>query len=325
MGQFASRWTRRPVWRLPGRTQRLLTLAALGPLVKLLTARNGVAVSVIIATRNRATYLELALASLERQLFPSAHWEVVVADDASDDNTSQVLEEYIVRGRLHLRRHRSEIQRGFSYARNKALESARGAIIVFLREDEIAAPQMLMQHLRHHVSGAVFVIGNTSLSVHSHVFSPMDAELDGVILQRFLSPDDLDVPELWQPFVGEREHNDSALWAYFALQGKEVLFPWVYFTGGNASILRDALIEVGGFNEGRDNWNLGSWGLECRDLALRLERVGVPFRFETNALALRQSKPARRLEARARARNINYFFCSHNEIDPIRVGPMLLR
>jgi len=302
---------------LLARVKKLVALTTMLPLARLLKRRNGVAASIIIVTRNQATYLEMTLASLERQLFPSVYWELVIVDDASEDNTVEVVNDCVSRGKIRLKFLQSETQLGFSNARNKALEHARGTIIVFLREDEIATSKMLVQHLRHHASGSVIVLGNTSLSVHSHIFSPPDVQLHGVTLQRFLCPEDLDSHEIWQAFVGAREIDDKAIWSYLAAQEKEVSHPWVYFSGGNASIPREVLIEVGGFDEGQINWNLGDWGLECRELALRMKQAGVRFHCENNAITLQQSHPMCSFDERARARNLNYFFFIHNEFDHV--------
>jgi glycosyltransferase involved in cell wall biosynthesis len=85
-----------------------------------------------MATRDKATYLELTLATLERQTFPADAWELVVVDDASVDGTPSVLEKYAGRERMHLSWHRYSQCRDRAVACNDALEAARGRIVVFL-------------------------------------------------------------------------------------------------------------------------------------------------------------------------------------------------
>lgn len=60
------------------------------------------AVSVIVITRNRASYLDLTPPMLERQVVPAREWEVIVADERSVDSTSEVVNHYR-RGRLQVR------------------------------------------------------------------------------------------------------------------------------------------------------------------------------------------------------------------------------
>lgn len=47
----------------------------------------GTVVSVLILTRNRSSYLSLTIAALERQTLDRNHWEVIVLDNASHDDT----------------------------------------------------------------------------------------------------------------------------------------------------------------------------------------------------------------------------------------------
>ena len=48
-------------------------------------------IAVVVATRNRAEYLERLLAGLRRQTLPPSRFEVVVVDDGSTDTTPSVL------------------------------------------------------------------------------------------------------------------------------------------------------------------------------------------------------------------------------------------
>ena len=47
--------------------------------------------SVIIPTRNRADFLQLALQSLQSQTLPADLFEVLVIDNGSTDNTEQIV------------------------------------------------------------------------------------------------------------------------------------------------------------------------------------------------------------------------------------------
>ncbi len=97
------------------------------------------AVSLLIATRNRAASLHALLARLER-LSPALDWELVVADNGSSDATPQVLAEA---GRAARLRAVHEPVAGKSRALNRALRVARGELIVFTDDDIEPHPDWL--------------------------------------------------------------------------------------------------------------------------------------------------------------------------------------
>jgi hypothetical protein len=88
-------------------------------------------VTVVIPTRNRRRLLAEALESVERQSFPD--WEIVVVDDASDDETWRWLER---RRNARLRPVRLDRRSERSVARNRGLREARGEYVLFLDDDD---------------------------------------------------------------------------------------------------------------------------------------------------------------------------------------------
>jgi glycosyltransferase involved in cell wall biosynthesis len=285
----------------------------------------GVAASVVIATRDQASFLDLTLVSLEHQLFPRGRWEVIVVDDASSDDTSAVLDSCERRGNVLLRHKRTGEPRGLSWARNQALEMARGKIILFLDDDQIVAPDWLVQHLRAHIREPAFVLGSSGRSLHTHLFSPMVELMKGVAPLRVMSAADLDVPHKWESLVQENGKDYSGIWNYFAAQNLAPPNSWVYFEGGNASVARELILSLGGFDEGYPSWNLGEWGLECNELALRVHQQNLPLRYEPKAVALRQIQPEPVFEWLDRAKNVNRFFALHPELDRARIEPLVCR
>jgi Glycosyl transferase family 2 len=95
-------------------------------------------VSVVMATRNRAEYyLPRAIASVCAQSYP--RWELLVVDDGSDDETSEVL------GALEddrIRCHRVD-HTSLAAARNRALAEATGEIVTYLDDDNVLHPDWL--------------------------------------------------------------------------------------------------------------------------------------------------------------------------------------
>jgi glycosyltransferase involved in cell wall biosynthesis len=96
-------------------------------------------VSVIIPTYNRAIMVKDAIQSVLDQTY--SDYEIIVVDDGSTDNTSQVINE--------LRSHSEKVHyiyqenKGRSAARNIGVRAARGNYIAFLDSDDIFLPEKL--------------------------------------------------------------------------------------------------------------------------------------------------------------------------------------
>lgn len=102
-----------------------------------------VKISVVICTYNRANSLADTLFCLEKQSYENDKWELIVVDNNSNDNTSDIVSQY--RGKLPNLRYQFEPQQGLSYARNLGINSARGEIIVFTDDDVLPATDWLVQ------------------------------------------------------------------------------------------------------------------------------------------------------------------------------------
>lgn len=92
-------------------------------------------VSVVVPTRNRARYLEVALTSLRAQRDAPAH-EIVVVDDGSTDDTRAVAAAHGVRV---VPVHGS----GLNAARNTGVATTTGAIVAFVDDDVWVPPDWL--------------------------------------------------------------------------------------------------------------------------------------------------------------------------------------
>ena len=100
-----------------------------------------VEISAVVCTRDRAPWLEAALASLAAQTLPCAAREVIVVDNGSTDDTPAVLERAArtdpsVRVLV-------EPRPGLSRARNAGWRAATGRWVAFLDDDAVAAPDWL--------------------------------------------------------------------------------------------------------------------------------------------------------------------------------------
>ena len=99
-------------------------------------------VSVIVPTRNRRELLPFTLYSALAQ--QAVDFEILVIDDASDDDTAAVADA-LDDGRVRVIR--LDKPSGVSAARNRGVESARGDWLAFLDDDDLWAPEKLARQL----------------------------------------------------------------------------------------------------------------------------------------------------------------------------------
>ena len=98
----------------------------------------GPRVSIVTPTRNRLRYLKEAVASVRGQTFPD--WEMLIVDDASEDQTAEwlasITDPRIGSVRMGEHAHRAR-------ARNTGLAAARGEFVIFLDDDDRLRPRSL--------------------------------------------------------------------------------------------------------------------------------------------------------------------------------------
>jgi glycosyltransferase involved in cell wall biosynthesis len=90
-------------------------------------------ISAVICTYKRADYLRAALRSLCKQTLSRNEYEIIVIDNAAEQETECVVNEF--RNANVELRYLVENQVGLSHARNKALTEARGEYIAYLDDD----------------------------------------------------------------------------------------------------------------------------------------------------------------------------------------------
>ena len=129
-------------------------------------------ISVIIPTFNRANLLERAIRSVLSQTY--RHFEIIVVDDASTDNTQEMLKEKfapeIDAGVLRYIRNEKNIER--SRSRNKGMEMARGEYIALLDDDDFWFPDhiaILLDYLNR--KPAVGIVYSNHISLYENGFA----------------------------------------------------------------------------------------------------------------------------------------------------------
>jgi glycosyltransferase involved in cell wall biosynthesis len=98
------------------------------------------AVAVVIPTFNRAMKLADQLRALERQDY-RGDWELLIADNGCMDDTADVVASF--EGRLPVRLIDASARRGPAAARNAAIAQSSADLVLFLDDDDYAAPTWL--------------------------------------------------------------------------------------------------------------------------------------------------------------------------------------
>ena len=202
------------------------------------------AVSVVIPTYNRRDSLRRLLDSLAAQELPAAAFEVLVVDDGSSDGTREMLASLRLPFPLSIH---SQENAGPGAARNRGVQHARGALIVFLDDDVVAPPGLLAAHAARHAAGSNQV-----------VIGPMLP------------------PESWRRPAWIRWEEDKLLRQYRAMERGEWECTARQFYTGNASLSRALFREEGGFD-------VRLRRAEDVELAFRLARRGARFVYAAEA------------------------------------------
>ena len=122
--------------------------------------------AVVVATRNRALRLRWLLDALEHQTVDD--FEVVVVDDASQDDTAATLDRFASRLSLKVLRH--DVATGPARARNEGWRASRAEVIAFTDDDCRPAPDWV-ERLREAAGPGVVVQGRTEIDPDElHVF-----------------------------------------------------------------------------------------------------------------------------------------------------------
>lgn len=90
-------------------------------------------VSIIMPSYNTAQFIKETIESVLKQTY--SHWELIIIDDCSNDNTDEVVKEYLYDGRIHYIK--NEVNYGAAVSRNRALKEAKGKWIAFLDSDDL--------------------------------------------------------------------------------------------------------------------------------------------------------------------------------------------
>lgn len=117
---------------------------------------NSPLVSIIIPVYNDELFIEDALRSIQNQTYK--HWECIVVDDGSADNTPRLVASYASDSRII---YHHQCNQGVSAARNKGIQMALGEYMFFLDADDTLSSTCLQVLIAENGRDTVFdmVIG----------------------------------------------------------------------------------------------------------------------------------------------------------------------
>lgn len=121
--------------------------------------------SIIVATKDRAAYLDRAIESFGRQI-GAPDFELIVVDNGSTDATPQVVERARKEQPFEIT-YAYEERPNRGAARNRGIAVAQGHIAVFCDDDVFAPPGFLSAHETAHFSSN-FVVSGPILNVPSY-------------------------------------------------------------------------------------------------------------------------------------------------------------
>ena len=205
-------------------------------------------VSVVIPTHQRRASVERVLRSLVRQTLPPDAYELIVSIDGSTDGTRELVDAMTSPCAIKAS---WKPRGGRASACNAGLRLARAPIVLLLDDDMEASDGLLAAHVAAHAATPrLGVVGAVPIRV------------------------DASSPPVTR-YVASRFNGHLA---NLAAPGYE--FGLRDFYSGNFSIARDAMNEIGGFDE-----SFVVYGNEDLDLSLRLRATGVRLVFRADAIA----------------------------------------
>ena len=201
--------------------------------------------SVVIPTFNRRETLGTVLPLLAKQTLPPDQYELLLCDSGSTDGTRELVAELAIPNLRHIL---PAENRGRSGARNAGIREAKSEFVLFTDADIIPSPNLLAEHLRLHRARP-----------HSAVVG-LEVQVDSIAEYEQVRDNPYD--------QGRHMHGRT---------DKEM--SWLFFLTGNASAPRQALLDVGLFDE-----NFTVYGHEDLELGYRLQKAGYTIRYNATAV-----------------------------------------
>lgn len=261
--------------------------------------------SVIIPAYNASERLYYNLIALNNQDYPSDKFEVIVVNNGSQDNTSEMVSRFQSNYKLSIINLGKN--KGIAYARNQGILKSVGELLIFHDSDMIATRDFIKNHTEAHQDTNTVVCGNWWRRVYSYYYKnfrgyqvenfnhlkykynwvnqsfhnkdkyPLLAK-EQIINGRFIDFSfDLDVPFILSLKQDLIKYGED-------LKGYH--FPWRFFITNNCSVYKQNLMNTGLFDD-----KIIRYGFEDYDLGIRLCKMGYKFLVKEHILSIHQEHP----------------------------------
>ncbi|KMM38864.1 glycosyltransferase family 2 protein [Guptibacillus hwajinpoensis] len=270
---------------------------------------NSVDISVIIPTYNKYPQNLLTLFSLENQQFDLSKVEVIMVDDGSTDQTSQILKDYHFPFNFKYINNGKNI--GRPAARNIGIKASSGTILIFLDAEILVQPDFLSIHSHYHktqknsvVTGVLFIkklysalipgFSNAQLDqfrtlltnqpalrakynefLNKRAYIPLINKLQ-ILNQSYKS---LAVPTDYEEFY------KRIIIKNYGYKLLNYQIPWQLFGTGHVSVQKQAIEEVGLFTE------YPGYGWDDLEMGYRLYKNGAIFTTDRKLVSYHQEHP----------------------------------
>jgi glycogen synthase len=199
-------------------------------------------VSVVISTLNRGPLLRKSLQSLKYQNY--GNFEVVVVNGPSTDDSESVIASY---GKDLVVRRIEEAN--LSKSRNEGIKASSGDYVLFLDDDAFAEPDWIANIVSGYSDPTVGGVGT-----RVYDFTGFRWQMNPFLIDQFYKPN-----FAWKP----------PLWAFHFKDSTTI----PHILGASSSFRRDALIDIGGFDEEIEYF------LDESEVCRRISELGLTIKF----------------------------------------------
>jgi len=222
--------------------------------------KRGITVSVVVATKDRSSYLRDLLKSLLYQEFKN--FELIIVDDSENDYHRRMNHAYVrsISSRLKVRLIRNERNIGIPRSLNKGVSVAKGSIVAFTDDDCIAHPSWLSNLVKWYRYRSIGGVGGKVIPI----------EMDAIWSVKELK-EDVD--------IGRVSWNGDVI-SNFDLGKGPIIVDCL--SGANMSFKREVILEVGGFSP---IYKGNSYRFES-ELSYRIRKLGYKIVYDPEAVIL---------------------------------------
>ena len=120
-------------------------------------------ISVIMSAYNCGPYINEAIESILEQTI--SHWELLICDDSSSDNTWQIIEQYVNKYPNRIKAFRNKKNRKQGYSRNRCLKHSCGKYVAIMDGDDRCSSERLKKQYDYLESHPEFAVVGTAMSI----------------------------------------------------------------------------------------------------------------------------------------------------------------